>query len=397
MPLTVPVDNISFADRAVDAFERQRTSSPFTIFDSQLQFDKRPLIWGESIVGGGSSTFLANESSVRLRTGTASGDKVIRQSFQYLRYQPGKSLMILMTGVIGASKANVRQCIGYFDDQNGVFFEQDGTGLNIVRRSFTTGAAVDTAINQADWNIDKLDGTGRSGITVDPTKAQIFVFDFQWLGVGRVRAGIMSGGQLVYAHEFQHANLLNGVYMTTANLPIRYEIENTGVTGSNTDLIQICNTVISEGGFNVQGLLRSADNGVTGIAVGGTEIPILSIRLKSAFARAQLQPRAASILVTGGGNLLMRARVNGALTGAAFASLGANSIAEADVTATAITGGEHVFSGYVQGKSDIEFRDDTNTVFLGSNLAAVPDILTLTALSTGANTIFAALNFREIV
>ena len=346
----------TYGDTAtLDAFGRLRISNPVTLFDSQQQYNDNPLTWGTTLTGSGTSTHLPNESSVRMRCTTASGDKVVRQTHKYFRYQSGKSLLLIMTGVMGALKTNTRQRIGYFDANNGIFFEQDGTNLKVVRRTFTSGAAVDNAVNQSSWNIDKMDGTGISGITLDMSKSQIFLIDIEWLGVGRVRMGVVIDGKIYYCHQFLNANNLSLVYMTTANLPLRYELENTGTSVSTTDLIQICQTVISEGGFELtRGIHHSANSGTTSIAVT-TRRAVLTIRPKATFNsisnRGLIVPEDINTLVTTN-NALIEIVYNGTLGGTpSWTSAGSNSIVEYDVAGTTVTGGEIISSYYIAAGS----------------------------------------------
>jgi len=264
---------------------------------------------GETITGGTSGStavvtthntgsnieYQYNRSSTYLKVGTANGDRVIRQSIRYFPYVPGKSHYILTTGIMGAGKANVTQCMMYGDDLNGIGYCLVGTTLNILTRTSTSGAAVDTLIPQSSWNVDKLDGTGASGITLDITKAQINGFSFQWLGVGRERVSLDIGGILVTTHEINHANVSDVVYMKTPSLPIRYEIKNTAVSASATTLEQICASIASEGGYALPGQEFSCSNGIARIAVT-TRRPILAIRLKSAFPTGKPNRRVARFI-----------------------------------------------------------------------------------------------------
>ena len=228
-------------DFSTDAFGRVRVSDPATLFDSQHQYTSQPLYWGEQATGTGAATHLPNEASVRLSTGgTASGAKMYRRTKAYFRYQPGKSQFIAMTFVLGAATNNLRRRVGYYDSHNGIFVEQTGSGASVVRRTYTSGSAVDNVVAQDSWSIDRFDGTGPSGVTLDWTKTQILVIDLQWLGVGRVRVGFYVNGVLYYAHEFLNANNLSLVYMTSANLPLGYEIENTGITAGTNTMDCIC-------------------------------------------------------------------------------------------------------------------------------------------------------------
>jgi len=381
-----------------DAFGRLRVSAPFNLFDVTFPNDKQPLLFDESISGGASSAHGTNRACVDMTVGTASGDKVIRQSKMYCKYQPGRSQQVLLTGVVGAAKENVRKRIGYFDAQNGIFLEQASAGLSVVRRTFTSGVAVDNAVPQASWNIDTLDGYGVSGIVLDTTKTQIFVIDMQWLGVGRVRIGFEIGGVFIPVHQFLHANILTDVYMTTATLPVRYEIENTGASASPTVLTQICAAVIAEGGYSPRYASR-AIAAVTGVSVGTTVRPLISIRLASAYVRKQIFLKMATVMGAAADEILLQVILNGTLTGAAFASAGSNSIAEADTAATAISGGIVQHALWASSSSRIALADlleDRIGVF--ANIAGVSDIITIAArVRTGSGTLFASATWSELL
>jgi hypothetical protein len=399
---------INVADTAQrDAFARLRVSEPVTTFDNQFQYRLQPLLWESILTNGGTAAAQANASSVLLTVST-NGDQVVRQSHRYFRYQPGKSQFIAMTAVMGALKANTRQRIGYFDAQNGVFFQQDGTNLAVVQRSFTSGSAVDTVVTQANWNIDKLNGTGPSGITVDMSKAQIFVIDFQWLGVGRVRVGFDINGTIYYGHQFKNGNAIGSVYMTTANLPVRYELAMTGATTATT-MTQICQSVVSEGGFeDVRGLFFTASNGANSISVT-TRRPVMSIRPKATFAgltnRGLIEPLQVETLV-GGGNALVEVVYQGTLTGASFSSVDPNSLTESDTSATAISGGTVILSFYVPAATGAARNEVSNPLgTLVGKLQAitldaagtVPDNLSVVVTSfTGAVTASGGFNWKEI-
>lgn len=274
---------ISYANStSLDAFARVRTAEGITIFDHQNEYDASPLLF-EDILNGGSATHVPEESSVRLSTGAGtSGNFAYRQSREYFRYQPGHSRITLQTALMGALKANVRQRVGHFDVDNGHFFEQDGTNLKVVQRSKASGVVVDTAVNQSAWNVDKLNGTGPSGVTIDTSKTQIFFVDLQWLGVGRVRMGVYIAGFPVVCHQFNNSNTMTTVFMTTANLPVRYEVENTGAATGATTLDQICVSVVSEGGFDPTRGVPVAVANNTAPSVNARRA-VLSIRPRATF------------------------------------------------------------------------------------------------------------------
>ena len=325
-----------------DAFGRLRVSNPATLFDSQFQYDKLAFIWDEDTTGSGSSSHNANGAYIEMDTTTANGDEVIRQTYTYHRYQPGKSQLVVCTFDLVEAITGVRKRIGYFDADNGVFFEEDGGACSVVRRSKVSGSVVDTSVAQASWNIDAMDGSGPSGITLDPSKSLIWWADLEWLGVGTVRVGFVINGVFYIVHAFHHSNLASKTYMTTANLPLRYQITNTSASSSAGQLLQICSTVMSEGGFaEDSGLPFAASNGITVVEVNGRR-PVMSIRPKATFNsivnRGQMViDEYAAFAISG--NVYVELVHGGTLTGASFASVDADSIAEFDVAATGINGG----------------------------------------------------------
>lgn len=389
----------------IDAFGRLRVGEPFTITDYKLIHDKAPLFWDETVPANTTSTYNTNQSSVTLAV-TGAGT-VIRQTKQRFNYQPGKSMLIYLTGVLGSTPpANVTKYLGYFDNSNGIFIQQNSTGLSWGIRSFTTGSAVDRLVAQADWNIDSLDGTGDSGITLDPTKTQIFVIDFEWLGVGTVRCGFAIDDKVYYAHYFHNANAaLTTVYMTTPNLPIRYEIV---ATGANTgaSLVQICSTVISEGGQENTGLVRYIGRGVTGYVTGNNSNlhALLSLRLKSTHLDISVIPQSISILNTSNVDYEWLLLLNPTVAGtdaASWVSL-TNSAIEYDVSRTTtntLSGGTILAGGYNSSVQEVVNPQLVSNLRLGATLAGVRDELVLAVRNVGgtSETYYAGLSWRELL
>lgn len=265
-----------------DAFGRIRMSSPFTLGDYKHLYGLDPN-FVDYIVNGGSVTFQANKACARLLTSNNSNCRVVHQTKFYHHYMPGKSQQILSSINFYAAVTNVTKRTGYYDDNNGIYFEQTGDGtLSWVIRSYTSGSPQEVRITQAEWNIDKCDGTGGSLFELDITKTQLVFIEFQWLGVGSVTVGFVHDSAYIPCHIFHHANNLTTVYMSNPNLPVRCEVFNTGNTvGAYMD--QICSTVMSEGGYVEAGI----DWGVTSPALkaitAGTTLPIIAIRLKNTF------------------------------------------------------------------------------------------------------------------
>lgn len=393
--------NVQFYGSALDAFGRARFSQPYTLFDSQNRYAKNDL-FDETTATGGSVAYVANASTVNLEVTASSGSEVVRQSYRSFSYQPGKSLLVMNTFVMPTASANQRIRIGYFNTENGVFLERDGTSVYITRRTYVTGTAVDTRVAQADWNGDKLNGTGDSTFTLDLTKAQIFWQDFEWLGVGSVRCGFVINGQVIICHTFQNANNLTSVYMTTAMLPVRYEITNTGAS-TGAVLKQICSTVISEGGYEKKVAPLVARMTAVNSNVTTSLLPLVSIRLASGRTGAVVIPDGYNVLPTASASTTFEIVLikNPTLTGASWGATDSSNV-EYDTTATALSGGTIIESTYVlssnQARGAASGGSDYNwDLQLGATIGGTSDIYTVAARTlSGTQNAIGSLSFWDL-
>lgn len=236
-----------------------------------------------STVGTGSTVFHDRDNgAVILQVGQSNGDRAARISHIYTPYVPGTAHGIFETFALGAAVTNVERTVGYGNLENGIFINQTIAGIRFIRRTKTSGAPVDIPVEQANWNIDKFDGTGPSGKTLDVTKLAFLFIDFAWQGAGPIRIGFFVDGIPFTAHEFQFFGELDTVFMSTPSLPVFYEIKNTGDTASTNILKEFCTAVISEGGERLTGVGFSISVDATPRAVT-TEVPVLAIRLKNVF------------------------------------------------------------------------------------------------------------------
>lgn len=378
----------SFHDSGnLDGFGRLRVSNPLSLFDGKTLISaKNTRTWDDTAASGSgtSSTFDANRASVTLGVGATTAGKRVRQTNQRFAYVPGLSQLALITFVHGALATGITRKIGLFDDKNGIFLNTTGTStVQLVRRTYVGGSASDTAaVDQVDWNLDPMDGTGPSGIDLDFEKAQILVIDYEWLGVGRVRVGFNVAGVTYYAHEFRNANNLTSVYMSSPNLPIRYEIENSGA-GQAASLECICSAVITEGGQNATGrpfgvanaALRTTLNGS-----GATRYALLAIRIAAANAAfGKIVPSSFSICgSTVNDYYAWELVLNPTIAGSPTWSTITDSVVEwvDGTSANTVTGGSILASGVGFSQAAVGF-DASNIIGPGISRAGTPQTLAL--------------------
>jgi hypothetical protein len=336
-----------------DAFGRIRTAQPLTLFDSSHRYRDNGL-WNTSTTSGGTAVFSPNEGLVNLNvTGTA-GSEVIRETAKVFSYQPGKSLLVMNTFVMAPAQTNLRQRVGYFGTENGIYIQLRDNTLSFVERSLVTGAVTETVVPQASWNADTMDGNGPSGITLDISKAQILFMDIEWLGEGTVRIGFIIDGNFIVCHRFNHANLITSTYITTASLPLRYEILNAS-TATATTLKQVCSSVISEGGYELRGAQQAVGTPILTprtFAAAGTFYPIVGLRLVPTKLDGIVILTAASILGLGNGkNYAWRVVQSATITGGLWTPVGVDSAVAYNLTGTSAAGGRVLAQGYVNSSN----------------------------------------------
>jgi hypothetical protein len=394
---------IGFPSNSTDAFGRLRVSEPYTLFDTNNRYyDHNQFSTATS--GTANVAYVSNQSSFQLTVGSANGDSVIRETMKVFPYQPGKSQLTLLTTCMNTPKTNLRQRVGLFGANDGVFFENDGTYNYMVIRSGSTG--VEERVRQDAWNGDRLNGAGGannpSGITLYPDRTQIYYADVEWLGVGTVRVGFIINGVYITCHSFNHANQTGNtkVYMTTATLPIRYEITNTGATSGASMMTQICSTVISEGGYNNFGTTQTAGTGTTQkrLATAGTYYPVVSIRLAPTRLDSIVFPRQVDVLSPSVNYYRWTLLQNPTLTGATWTGTSPTGTVQYDLGATTVSGGIEIQTGYASARELTQLSAiDFFQFQLGRTLAGVSDVITLALAATSPNAdVLAELGWQEL-
>jgi hypothetical protein len=405
-----------------DAFDRLRVSNPVTLFELSQIVGTQPFLIDEYTSGSGATQHNLENAYFTLSvagTGTA-----IRQTYEYIPYQPGKSKLMVFTGVLNANNNsnNVTTRIGCFDskdqktnvngDGNGCFFEYTNNTLSFVVRNNDDD---DTQkINQSAWNYDKFDGTGPSGLTIDVTKALIMAIDQEWLGVGRVRFGFFLNGKFHLAHVFNNSGIglptstpITVPYTKTAKLPIRYEISSNGGSGQ---LRMICGSVISEGGFEPAGLLFSIGQ-TAGVTISGANaIPIISICLRETepYNRKTIILTDIAILNSTNGGVqwdLYLLPNKSSITGGSWHEIDLdNSIAEYNNTSTGVslslTGALLLESGYTNQSNSINFTFNSylSNPIVNSSITGRSRVLCLAGKSIGSSqTLHGSLSWIEVL
>jgi hypothetical protein len=415
-------DLVGFKGNSIDAFGRLKVSSPFTLFDSQNRYQENDK-WSTVTATGGTTSVNTNESVVNMRIGLTGGSKVFRETKRVFSYQPGKSLLVFNTFAMNQPIENLRQRVGYFGEDNGVYFEREGMTAYITLRSKVSGTADSTTrrIAQSSWNGDTFNGNGSSGVVLGATAANIFWLDIEWLGVGDVRTGFVYDGRPVVAHTFKNANLNPTTYMTTASLPCRYEIESLdgGLTGypvgtTGATMKAICSSVMSEAGFEGFSRRYNVSTGMTAQNVPTNSLhPIITLRLNSNRLDGVVVPSNVNLVLVDTSNnngvktaglAQYRVLLNAGLSGPNWKTH-YNGQVDYDLDATNVTGGTDIIGGYCDTQAAIMVNDVNDFNFqLGRTQRSITgatgtsDTITIALQSFQTNTgVVADMSWFEII
>jgi hypothetical protein len=394
----------SFSDSSnFDAFGRLRVSNLTTLIDIKQLYDKQPLLVDEAVIDTGASSHSTTTASTTMTTG-ASGDAVVRQTFQRCNYQSGKSHLCFFTFGNFDLSANVTKRVGYFSssatspftaDFDGIFLQNDGT--NVSLQVYRTGTNT-LSKNQSAWN-DPMDSSGASGITIDWTKDQIFALDFEWLGSGRIRFYFVIDGIFYKVHEMLNANSQTEVYMSSPNQPIRYEIRQSGAGAGSFK--QICASINSEGATNLIGKNWGIDDNGTKLDANSVSAwyYAIGLRLKSTHFDTIVDVLNGILLATTNDNFLVRVVLNPTYASTVTYTDVTNSAVQYGLGATANTVsamGTVLFSGSGYQLSVSDFELD-NSLRIGASLLGVADeiVVIIKPLSVNLD-IHRSINWREL-
>lgn len=387
-----------FPTEHVDTFARLKVSNAKPIFEGTHRFGDCPCRWQVDTSNGGTSTKVSNEPSMQMTVTGTNGSEVIRQTRRYMRYSPGKSQLFLFTGNLKGGKSGIRKRVGLFDSENGIYFELDGTTLNAVIRSNVSGSVVETKIPQSSWNIDKLNGLGNSGITLDTSKQLIYSISYQWLGAGFVQFGFFIGADFVPCHREFHSNILTTPYSYTGELPIRCEIKNIS-SGSGDSMKVTCFAVDSEGGSDETGAVRTVDAEVDPVYVDKDKYyPMIALRVNPAY-RGIIKPLTYVLLTETDSDPIHYEVIYAGTVNASWTNVGIIGQYAIGEDITSFSGGYEPESGYIPGDSESQRQDNIASVS-GIDLAVELDGSPTTWLlkakaSNGSNYIYPQAFFRE--
>ena len=378
-----------------DLFGRVKVSNPYTLFDSTHRYSQDG-DFDDVVLGAGSTVgIITHQSTATLGIGTTAGCSIVRESKKVFSYQPGKSLQVLQTFVMELPKPNLTQRIGYGSSENGVFLEQATNSAGVttaywMMRTKKSGITTEIRVAQSQWNVDPFDGTGVTGHNLDLSKAQIVFTEYEWLGVGAVRCGFAhEEGSFHIAHRFEHANNIDSVYMTTATLPIRYEILNTGITTSASTMKQICVSVQSNGGYEkiVARDIARRSSSITGISSSTNFTPVVSIRLTPGREDSVVLPKAFSFLAdsAGAGSIVEVALIkNGQINVVGWTTTSSPNVQQNTDAVGIVTGGTILLNDYVSAANKITNPINVEAIYnwdmqLGRTQSKTSDVLTLAA------------------
>lgn len=363
-----------------------------TIGDYKQLNGKDGLLFNEVVNGTATSVHESANGGVKM-TVNANGDYVIRESKATHNYTSGNPQEIELTTIDLTPVSGVVKRFGYISrstvapytaNLDGFCFETDNT--TIYAKVYKNGTAIFSEA-RASWD-DPLDGTGKSGLTLNLANFHAVYIDFLYLGGTCARFGFVVGNEVIIAHTFKNANFLNSTFVSSPNQPLCWEIRSTGGVGS---MYHICGKVASQGDVDNVGINLAYSNGTSFINANtaGTKYALIGVKPTNRNSTVQVAKFGAMALTSDKCliEVIINPTVAGTFTYNAITNTG-YSIAYGDSagnpSSNTVTGGVPIAAAYITGGGE-GVADLQNLLKLGRTIVGVYDSAVLCVTPLTAN------------
>ena len=391
--------------------ERLKISTYETSFFNTFQYGIETDVWDTGTTGTASVTYDSNSSQLIMSIGGTVGDKCLRITKNVQRYIPGRTSTLSFAVTLNTPVEGIRKRIGMFEGGNGFWFEDSGVWVDGIPqyKCVVSNTGTPISVSRDNWNGDKLDGNGVSGIVADASKIQLITVEYEWYGAGQVKFGFVIDGKTHVVHTHSNANRYQNPWSETPFLPISLELEAIStVAGGPFTMIQGSNSLISEGDVGKLGIAQNVSSpfygtrmaaALTSAATRDNWYPVLSIRLKSDALTGIVLPTFFQTATIDNTNVFYKICRNATIPAAVVAGQDGpqpwldmpdtNSFVQYQTylnpaNITVANQGTSIDSGFVisgGGGAAIAFDKDTNYQLGRNTLGTVSDTLTIMAAS----------------
>ena len=383
---------------SIDSKGRLKVQTQESIFFNTFQYNKETDVWDESTVNGGSAVFNASQGLVDMSVTSTLGSKVVRQTRQVMRYTSGRQNTLTFSVRLEMPVVGVRRRFGLFDGSDGFYFEDsgtlDGNGLPeyaVVLTSTASGSLVTERITRNNWNGDKLDGAGPSGITASPVAQQMISVEYEWYGAGQIVFSYIINGLPRVIHIFNTGNRLLFPWSRTPFLPIRLELENFGGAAGTHHLYQGSNSVLVEGRLVKQGIPSNILTPLAGIDLDKayTFYPVVSVRMKPTTLEGIILLSNFVCNTLDNTDIYYKVLRNATINGTWVDNPQPNAFTQYNYTSstTEVTDGVQIDSGFITAGSAVrvELSKDADLQLGRGSMGTVSDVITIAIASKIAN------------
>ncbi len=391
---------VDFPSTYFDIFGKLEVAEPFKLYEYSANYPIDTVRYHAILTSGsGSVTRNATKTQIELYTTTASGDRAVFQTRRNIQYNKANAQQVFFVYKPNPL-SNRRERFGPHDDNNGTFFEIEGSNISIKIRSNTSGSVVDTVVLRANWD-DPLDGNGPSGLTADFTKQSVFKIEFGWLSSRGIRYFIDIQGTIVLVYTYFVSNTLTVPYFANPTLPMRFDCENIGTTSQAQISCFSCFAILSSGAEQQEGAVRVISNGTTANSASTTETIVSGIRLNSSFLNGSLKPLKVAIIGASGTDFLRyRLRYNPTLTTPVWAV--GSGIHDTLTSVVSFTGGDIILSGMIALANNAVTTESVSDLFediyVGRDVNNNADALVLTfEMDKSTGSAFYTFDFQEYI
>lgn len=383
-----------------------RLRAPVSAFGDVRVSELNPSAQADFAYGINSNLFTITNVGVGVATG-ATGLAVISSgasanssstlvSRRRLKYRAGQGGLVRFTAIFSTGAAGNTQLAGIGTVNDGYFFGYTGTSYGILYRTSANGTLINNWIPKTSWNVDKMDGTTRSGVNLDPTKGNVYQIAYTYLGFGNITFSVYSPetSDFVTVHTLKYPNTTTTQLVRNPTMPFYFTSQNT----TNTTNISVRSASIAQFNEGIQKFLGPSyafDNTVATTIAG---VNCLALRNATGFGgidnQSYIRPRSLSIgtISTASAVTTLQIYLNPTFgtTPTWTAIDAANSITSTTTTASTVSGGVVVFN-MACGSASSNLIDLTEfLIFAGPG-----DVLAFVVKSPANTTTSVAVNWTE--
>ena len=200
--------------------------------DISINFQYGPSAYDTHQEISGDASIGVFKAMAHLSLGTGAGVAKLR-SRDSVRYRAGHECLGAVSYIFAEPEAGVCQSVGFRNDDDGFSFGYQDEEFGIW---YIEGGNFNH-IKQSDFNVNKVDGSGRPGFNLDPQKLNIYKISYAWHGGLPAYFSVYAGWDegWILCHVIDEINTSVETHLENPSIPIMACLQRAEGSGSAKD------------------------------------------------------------------------------------------------------------------------------------------------------------------